>query len=753
MGILADILNQLRGKEGQPEHKVGSQAPLSSPNASQVAIKAQEVASLIHPLEGHELDDQQLACIAQHAHNHLVLAGAGTGKTTTIVGLAKYLLKTEKYAASEILALSFTHASASELASRIRKETGQPLEGMTFHKLGMDIIAKAEGKKPLVSDVPVTTSVRNDLKQRMMDPRFARRLAVYLYNRKNSDRYSQFDATSQEEYDQRLRENPPTTMNGERVKSFGEVTIANFLLCNGIAYEYERPYECDTATQEHAQYCPDFYLPDYRVYIEFFAVDKTGNVPAYFTGRDGKSGKQTYLEGIAWKRGLHKSNGTDCIELFAYQEFDDTLQDELRSQLVERGIPLVPIEPASLWEKLGESRDEALDAVAQLFATVISLLKSSERTPQQMREMCRDRRSAFLFTLVEPVYNAYQSELARNRQIDFDDMIIKARKYVEDGSYRHGYRLVIIDEYQDISASRQSLVRAMRQQSDFDLFCVGDDWQSIYRFSGSDIGYILDFDHHWGGSVVSRIETTRRFPQSLIDVSSSFVMANPRQTEKHLRSSVTPLGFGVEEISAYSQRWAFAFAVERMRELPLGSSVLLLGRYRFDVRTVSENGQCCMRWDAKRNAQVVGIAKRPDLDVVFRTIHQAKGLEADYVFILNNRSDALGFPSQIEDDPAINLLLSSIEDYPQAEERRLFYVALTRARKKVFLLTEEGHESSFVLELRRGWEKQMKNARYECPLCGGKLSKREGPYSVFLGCDNYFKTGCKFKRQIRSKEE
>ena len=119
--------------------------------------------------------------------------------------------------------------------------------------------------------------------------------------------------------------------------------------------------------------------------------------------------------------------------------------------------------------------------------------------------------------------------------------------------------------------------------------------------------------------------------------------------------------------------------------------------------------------------------------------------------MLNNRDGTMGFPSRVENDPAVDLLLSCSDDYPDAEERRLFYVALTRVRKKVFLLTLEGKESSFVGELRGLWGDKMKGARFECPLCGGRLFVREGPYGKFWGCENYRTSGCRFTRRISGK--
>ncbi len=132
----------------------------------------------------------------------------------------------------------------------------------------------------------------------------------------------------------------------------------------------------------------------------------------------------------------------------------------------------------------------------------------------------------------------------------------------------------------------------------------------------------------------------------------------------------------------------------------------------------------------------------------FLTAHKSKGLQADYVFIINNKDSRMGFPSKIQDAPILSLLLDNDEQYPHAEERRLFYVALTRAKKKAYILTVQGHESEFARELKNEYRNELKNERFECPLCGGQLIKKSGPYGAFLGCSNYQTKGCTYKVKL-----
>lgn len=131
------------------------------------------------------------------------------------------------------------------------------------------------------------------------------------------------------------------------------------------------------------------------------------------------------------------------------------------------------------------------------------------------------------------------------------------------------------------------------------------------------------------------------------------------------------------------------------------------------------------------------------------TAHGSKGLQADYVFLLNTKAYGMGFPSQIADAPILQLLLDNCDHYPFAEERRLFYVAITRAKKKVWLVTLKGNESVFVKEIDEAYGGAMRREQYTCPLCGGRLVRRSGLYGDFFGCSNYKTSGCRYIRNIR----
>lgn len=713
----------------------------------------QDVRARLCPVEGKQLDDQQLGCIMMPSHNHVVVAGAGTGKTTTVVGKIKWLLLEGICKPEEILVLSFTNASAAEMSQRIRTETGKPIDAMTFHKLGMEIITAVDRAKPRVVEIQLRMLIHEKIQERIQDPAYLKDLNTFFTIDPSKAR-SEYDFRNLQEYEAYLQANPPTTLCGETVKSYSEMNIANFLYRNRIPYEYEAPYQINTATEESGQYLPDFHLQGHDIYIEHFALDQNGAVPPYFKSSSGLTPTQTYTKDMEWKRGIHQKYGTRLIELTYADSQQGILFDRLCKQLESFGIQLNPMTDAELWQEISTSDNGLLDGFIELMETVINLIRSKDTTIDALRAMNEQRlddhrwHNDLVLRLVSPLLDEYIQQLTKSGCIDFNDMIHRATRYVMDGSWKHSYRQVIVDEYQDMANGRYSLLHRMRIQSDYSLFCVGDDWQSIYRFAGSDINYVYEFDRYWGPSEKSRIETTYRFPRQLIDISSTFIMQNPRQIRKQLRSPyelpIFPLGF----IEGYTIRNAVSFMADRMRDLERNSSVLLIGRYRTDVR-ILDGSLFKYRYDNSKGSIQVTLSTRTDLDISFITAHKSKGLQADYVFVLNNTRGRMGFPSAIQDDSVLDLLLECKDDYPDAEERRLFYVAITRTKKRVWLITCKNKDSNFAIELRRRYASEIQKEPYTCPMCGGKLVRKKGKFGEFYGCTKFNQNGCRYTRSIR----
>ena len=305
-----------------------------------------------------------------------------------------------------------------------------------------------------------------------------------------------------------------------------------------------------------------------------------------------------------------------------------------------------------------------------------------------------------LFLTVSEKYQRELSSLLEKHQTTFSGLIKLAIRYLRSDQIRTQFRYIIVDEYQDLSALRQEFLRLLLESSQANLFAVGDDWQAIYGFSGSRVDFTLNFRRFWGDFSLHRISKTYRFGPTVARLSSSFIMQDHTQIQKQIQSQKEDVLEPVVEISGDSERLDLEVLTHYFESLPRDSSILLLGRFQIDRLRLLH----CTQF--KLTSDSIEFQTRPDLKIRFLTVHQSKGLEADHVIILNNREAKLGFPAHVKDPPLKAELIRiagelKLDQISENEERRLFYVALTRAKKQVILLTVDGKESSFIKELRR----------------------------------------------------
>ena len=251
--------------------------------------------------------------------------------------------------------MAFGKHASEEMSQRLSVRVGNSVTVKTFHALGLSIIAKVEGKppplSPLAEDEKRLQGFLREIIHGLLekDARFAEVFLVWFQSHFAPYR-SHCAFKSWGEYWQYVRDHDIRTLKGERVKSYEECEIANWLYLNGIEYEYERKYEHDTTTPERRQYKPDFYLPDLDVYVEHFAVDSNGNTPSFIDG-------QSYLEGISWKRATHEQFGTVLVETYSHEKSAGTLLSGLKAKLEAlpgKVLRTDPVPFAAVWKRLEE---------------------------------------------------------------------------------------------------------------------------------------------------------------------------------------------------------------------------------------------------------------------------------------------------------------------------------------------------------------------------------------------------------------
>ena len=625
------------------------------------------------------LTNEQAEAVATDEDATLVLAGAGTGKTSVIVGKVGHLIRNQDVSPDEVLVLAFNRKASDEIRERLKGDLSTA-HVHTFHSFGRRVIAESESA-PTISklaedDLALKRAVDSIIGELLNDPEQSRAVIDFIVYHQAPYK-SAFEFETLGEYEEYVRGVELRTLSGVLVKSFEELEIANYLTEHGVEFRYEDPYETATTTQRRRQYQPDFFLPSHGIYIEHFALDRNGRPP------DGWRG---YAEGVEWKRSIHSQRGSTLVETYSWQHRQGVLLETLRRRLEEAGVRFERVPRQTLVQQLAQEQTSWL---AGLLATFLNHVKSGSLLSETLRARARQtgdrRRNQGFLDVFEQVRARYQKLLENEDELGFHDLINLAAEHIREGRWKPQYRYVLVDEFQDISAGRMALLQALKGQ-DVAYFLVGDDWQSIYRFAGSDVGLLRDCGDLLGHVEERTLSRTFRFAEGILHPSTAFVKRNAEQTQRPLQSASEAEDEGVVVVADPSPAGGVARALEDIEAKDRGQqTVLVLGRYR------------------QRRGELPKSPWTGSLRMEFSTVHGAKGREADYVIVLDLNDGRWGFPSKVEDDPLLELVLPPVSGgaYPFAEERRLFYVAMTRARNGAYLVTDPVQQSTFVTELLR----------------------------------------------------
>ncbi len=746
-------------------------------NEKFIEKEIEKTRALLDDIDGKALDRQQREVVVADEDRTLVAAGAGSGKTLTISGKVKYLCDVKGISPSDILLISFTKKSAQEITERINSKLGIGVSACTFHKLGLDIIARVNQSRPLVldslEDFVKGYFAKNLLHHTQRMTNVIQFFSYYLnipmdFTKFNvlgdayaSQKTAEFESLKskynqalwvQRQTDTRLSEK--TSLKQERMKSLEEVMLANFLFLHGVNYEYEKKYPHTSGIASKRGYYPDFYLPDYDIYIEHFGVTEDFRAPWLDFDAENK-----YLAGIQWKRSVHKKNKTVLLETYSYMVSRGTFFDELDKMLSQYGVRYnLPSFDDIYTTCYVNKEDRQIKEFIKLCCSFISLFKSKGYSVKDLGSLFLAnpkniasrpwldkryiyKRESLFKEIIAPVLKDYSDYLKSQDAVDFSDMINLATALVPRDSGVNHYKYIIIDEYQDVSKARFNLIKAIIEKTHAKLLCVGDDWQSIYRFAGSDVSLFTGFDKYLGEYRSQKIEKTYRNSQQLIDAAQSFILKNPKQMKKNLsspKSLDTPIRFYY-----YANGLANTLRVilsEINREGHDGS-IMFLGRTSHDEEILLESGLFY-----KVGADQLVFKDYPKLNVQFFTAHKSKGLEADSVIIVNFKNSLLGFPNKISDDPILEKVLDVPDEFLYAEERRLFYVALTRTRNRVYVLVQQDKPSEFLQEFKGHPSVQINDCLNSdekpepCTECKtGVLVARKSfkTGKKFFGCSNY----------------
>ncbi|AOA72721.1 helicase IV [Stenotrophomonas rhizophila] len=707
----------------------------ASRNEAHLQRERTDAAALLGRVERLPLSDEQARAVLCFDSRMLVVAAAGSGKTSTMVAKAAYAVERGLMAPDQIVMLAFNREAAGELQQRTSaafERLGLPVGDVTactFHALGRQIIGKVTGRMPEVPAWAVDAAqgfeqladIIDRLKDRSLHFRTQWDMFRLVFAR---DLPPQGQAAPADGWDAEGHRYV-RTLRGERVGNIEECVIADWLFYNGVEYTYEPHPVLDTTTDTWQPGRADFFYPGTTLYHTHRTGDGADPHPR---GRDAMQ--------------LQTSSG---------QLRSGALFEALETALSAHRIELDPNPDRELPAEGAKPMPDS-DLIG-LLRTFISHAKSNGLAVAdlagRLRELPEDRfkhRYRLFLELATPILHAWDDALAAENAIDFEDMLNQAAEHLEQGRYASPYLLVMADEFQDASRARARLCRALVEAPGRHLFAVGDDWQSINRFAGADVSCMTHFEATFGPSQILHLTRTFRCPQALCDASSRFVSRNPGQIAKQVRSLAPVQGPVLQAFQVAArdrlQDAIYQYLQRLQQQLQSGAmapgrdgrlSVFIVGRYN------AERAFLPSHWAARFGAH---------LQLSFLTAHRAKGAEADIVILpaMLDRS----FPSARADDPVLALAMPHADAYPLSEERRLFYVALTRARRSVVMFTVQGKRSPFLDELVHDGAVEITAANGEpireqaCPACdGGVIVQRTGPYGEFASCSGYPR--CQYK--------
>ncbi len=715
------------------------------------------------------LDEDQRKVVLTDEDYSLVIAGAGAGKTTTVAAKVKYLVDKKNINPSQILVVSFTNKAVNELKLHIQKELGIDCPIATFHSVGNAIIHKnsPDEKLNIVDQTKLYFVIRDYFRNSIMKNesvvnnlimffasyfdapyegndlnKFFNNIAKANFSTMRSD----LEDFKRDVIDARTKKS--VTIQNEILRSYQEVEIANFLYLNNIDYEYEPLYKYDISNARKP-YTPDFIIfqGENSAYLEHFGITESGE-----NDRFSDEEIDRYKKAVNDKILLHRQHGTTLLYTFSAYNDGRPLLEHLKDSLENAGFVLKPRSNKEIMEMLVTGEENRyVRRLINLICRFISNFKVNAYQADDFNRMyhsTQNVRSRLFLSICNDCYLEYERWLKENNAVDFEDMINESARLlreVEEMKQKLDFKYIIVDEYQDISRQRFDLTKTLSEITDAKIIAVGDDWQSIYAFSGSDITLFTKFAEKMGYAKMLKIQRTYRNSQEIIDIAGDFIQKNKEQigkqliSPKHIEDPVLIYTYdGRRKPKNGDRRSGGDYELARVIETILAQlieykkiegkepgSILLIGRFGFDGDHLEKTGL----FEYINRTDKVKSVKYPKLDITFMTAHSSKGLGYDDVIVINCKNEMYGFPSKVEDDPVLSFVIKGDQSIDYAEERRLFYVAMTRTKNRVFLVAPEANPSEFLLELKQTYknvkltgewneEEPITINKKACPICG-----------------------------------
>ena len=682
------------------------------------------------------LNTEQSTAISKITKNNLVVARAGSGKTTTIACKALHLIKYENVSPEQILLVAFNRKAKEEIIERLRKKynlSSMPII-LTFHGLAYGV---AQPWQVILYDDDKGIQKRQSqfvqqIIRETWDDTFKKDL--YLYFRKEvSEIEGQDMGLSGADYLVYRLNQTHSTLGGDQVKSTGEKYIADFLFEHNISYQYEK-----NISWNGRRYRPDFSIDVFtnrKVILEHWGInedDPRREVPPYWTGS-----WEDYRSQMRDKREFAKQQGIILLEtsVVDMRKGRESFEEILKAKLNSIGVRCHKLPQDELIRRIVETQ---IVKITTLFLEFIQKAKKNIMTPQQIRQILSeatlDTRTYTFIKLATIIYDKYEKKLKHTNQIDFDDLISLATDKINKDGFKSVVRIkhseyplaklhnLLVDEFQDFSKLFNNLVTALKTVApDLKMLCVGDDWQAINGFAGSDLEYFTNYSRWFEDAGIATLTTNYRCGERIMQLGNRLMKNhgeasrccdnNVGQGRIHLKNI---LDTRIEVREAYDEekvrdeKYLFrsssgkifddGFIKARYVKLCCG---IIAGNPGKKIMIVSRTNQVLtvdlgfFQNKIKQCLREMG-SQVSDTDLFVRTIHDSKGTEADVVIILQV---CRGYFPLIHSDGDLYSIFGQTKDKILMEERRLFYVAITRAKEKLYFITEAGKEADFLKEV------------------------------------------------------
>ncbi|MER3375954.1 MAG: UvrD-helicase domain-containing protein [Allomuricauda sp.] len=689
------------------------------------------------------LNSQQRKAVLSECNRLLVLAGAGSGKTKTLLHKINYLINNKLVDAKNILAVTFTKNAANEMLDRMIQSADKSgyyekflktkgithaernkerktylnkfqwlnrLTIKTIHSLCYQII-KTDGvhvfdnKFKIVAEQKKASEFRgntaeesvNDIIEKVTiqlskDKEFLLKLKRYIL-----DYFVDYIHDYKEQGEFRPEGKLFTSLKGDMVRSKSEQYIADWLYRNSIDYVYERQVRI-----EGKAFHPDFFIPQANVYLEHIS---NVSYPSF------------------WKEGKMKIAGNTCIKTYDEATHNSAVFNKVLDRVIKGRISsdLSSATVLHYDEEFSNFRKE-INRFFREVNEVRNKIANSEKPLEQIVEEASKsdfERVRVFYELAIPIINGFNDYCINKSYLDFDGLLIKSIQLLQEypnirERYQKQFKHILVDEFQDVNNLQVKLLHLLTKK-ETQLFCVGDDWQSIYGFRGSEIGYIVNFKEHFNDSELLTLNLNYRSTDPIVSASTEAIKKNKFQIPKEIKAvkrGGQKIKVFYEENEGQSNAFIWETVEKHINDGVNPEEILVLYR------------RSAMASDLKQALKSSGHK------IQFKTIHSAKGLEAKVVFILGLHSNKGGFPDPWLQDKIYQVIKPSNYDHLLEEERRLFYVALTRAEEYLYLISQKGAASDFIRDIptefiyHEGSENNIITSEVVlCPNCESELKK------------------------------